>query len=632
MRKPDATPPEAANRSIKRRRFAAISRFRPRILTLIVFLVVAAMLVLANLSFDETSVGSERGWPSTIRYRSYGWPIIWHRLVLHFFPRGMGGYYSIVGWYYSAPRLAANLLLWLMLLTVSSGACEWMSRRYRPRLRWSLRTLLVFVAMVAGLFAWYAKARDRAAFQDQIIASSQGELSAERWGPKWLDLLGIDRFRRHIMRAELFYRSTREYNGEGELLQLSRLPDLRSLALEADELTPAAAKTLSGMQQLRTLSVVLDRPTSSLPAALNSLRELRSLSITLGDHTSLGELTADDDDARHVDECLAAIGQMTRLESLSLSVPLRGESLAHLSKIKGLKSLRLDFWVGDWNGSEHRKPDPEGCLRVVGALTQLEWLSLQDLGLPQELRVPNESLAYLAGLSELHTLSLGLATDDHPMLSHLSPLPRLEALDLSGLPINDEDLRRLPVLPRLKLFSLGSLRCTRAGLAELASAESLEEVRLDGESPEHVLALLAFKRLKRLHLGGNQMGVGPRARQEFFTRELMLADGKAIHVYGLEDFQRALAALREANPCIIIDADEMPIFQRMPGGDTPDLGVDADLERPSSWLPGGDVDWMTPLELADFEKKGGHASFYGATWAKGMNLVTTEFDAPRRQE
>ena len=210
------------------------------------------------------------------------------------------------------------------------------------------------------------------------------------------------------------------------------------------------------MQQLRTLSVVLDRLTSSLPAALNSLRELRSLSITLGVHTPQGYVTADDDDSRLVDECLAAIGQMTRLEALSLSAPLRGESLAHLSKIKGLKSLRLDFWVGDWNGSEHRKPDPEGCLRVVGALTQLEWLSLQVLGRPQELRVPNESLAYLAGLSELHTLSLGLATDDHPMLSHLPPLPRLEALDLSGSPVNDEDLRRLPVLPRLKLFSLGS--------------------------------------------------------------------------------------------------------------------------------------------------------------------------------
>ena len=103
-------------------------------------------------------------------------------------------------------------------------------------------------------------------------------------------------------------------------------------------------------------------------------------------------------------------------------------------------------------------------------------------------------------------------------------------------------------------------------------------------------------------------------------------------MYGLEDFQRALAALRETNPCIIIDADEMPIFRRMPDGDTPDLGVDAVLERPTSWLPRGDVDWMTPLELADFEKKGGRASFYGATWAKGMNLVTTEFDAPRRQE
>ncbi|HVX12696.1 MAG TPA: hypothetical protein VHC22_16060 [Pirellulales bacterium] len=116
----------------------AVWRYRPRILTLIVFFVAAATIVLANLSYDEASVATEQGWVPTISYRSYGWPIIWHRVVLSFVFAGMGGYYSGVGWYYSAPRLVANLLVWLMLLTASSGACEWLLRRYRPRLRWNM--------------------------------------------------------------------------------------------------------------------------------------------------------------------------------------------------------------------------------------------------------------------------------------------------------------------------------------------------------------------------------------------------------------------------------------------------------------------------------------------------------------
>lgn len=595
-----------------------LSRFRPRVLTLFVFFLAAAVIALANLSFDEPSFRST--FNSYFHPRSYGWPIIWHRLVLCH-----SGYstHSSFGWYYSAPRLAANIILWLILLTASSGACEWLVRRYRPRPRWSMRTLLIFVALMAGLCAWYAKARNRAALEDEVVASFPVGVSVERWGPKWLDLFGMDRLRRRIVSVDLS--NITQTIDEQELLQLARLPDLRSIELLGDELTPASATALGGMRQLQTLCIWLDRLTPSLPAALNGLRELRSLSIKLGDGTA--SAPAGDEEARLADKCLAAISQMTRLETLSLwGVPLRGESLARLANIKGLKSLQLDFWNGDWNGPEHRRPGPEGCLRAIGTLTRLEWLSLRDLlGNGQLLEVPNESLADLAGLTELHTLSLGLAAEHRPMLSHLPPLPRLEALDLRGLPVDDGDLRRLSLLPRLKSLSLGHsvfswvevhLLHTRAGLAELASAPLLEELWLDGASPEHVLGLLAVKRLKRLHLVG--------------WRSLITDDGGVIDAYNYKDYPRAVAALRESNPGIIIDAEEMPDVPRLPDCDAPGAGADrygADPERPSSWVPGGDLEWMTPQEVANFEKDGWRASFYGLTWPAG---VIEEFDAPRR--
>jgi hypothetical protein len=90
--------------------FRAFRRFRPRILTLVVFVAVAAVIVLANLSFDEAYDGD-----GALHHRSFGWPIVWHRLIL----TGIRFLNNecIVGWYYSAPRLAANLLLCLIRAT-----------------------------------------------------------------------------------------------------------------------------------------------------------------------------------------------------------------------------------------------------------------------------------------------------------------------------------------------------------------------------------------------------------------------------------------------------------------------------------------------------------------------------------
>jgi hypothetical protein len=136
-------------------------RFRPRILTLIVFFAAAAVIALANLSYDE-AVASDR-----IPYRSYGWPLIWQRIVLNGSAYALRG--PAIGGYSSLPRLAANMLAWFALLTALSAGCEWLLRRYRPQPRWTLRTLLAFVALVGLLCGWYAHARNRAAIQEPLI-------------------------------------------------------------------------------------------------------------------------------------------------------------------------------------------------------------------------------------------------------------------------------------------------------------------------------------------------------------------------------------------------------------------------------------------------------------------------------
>jgi hypothetical protein len=131
-----------------RAKIRALWRFRPRVLTLIVFLTATAVIALSNLSYDYTS-GADPG----VQYQSYGWPLIWHRIV-----RKDAMDLRVIGWYYSLARLAANVVLWLLLLSTLAAGCEWLLRRYRPRPRWRLRTLMAFVAVAAIFCGWYAGA------------------------------------------------------------------------------------------------------------------------------------------------------------------------------------------------------------------------------------------------------------------------------------------------------------------------------------------------------------------------------------------------------------------------------------------------------------------------------------------
>ncbi|HVC98297.1 MAG TPA: hypothetical protein VND64_31800, partial [Pirellulales bacterium] len=233
-----------------RRRYCPAVRFCPRVVTLIVLIVVAVPIVLANLSQDGAIMmfGPDP---------TFGWPLIWRwRNVQHWY-----GAPTVLDENYSAARLAGNMAMWLVMLAFAGGACEWLLRRYRPRLRWSLRTMLAALGLAAVCCAWFAALRQRANMQDPII-STYGErgignkgvyLYLERWGPKWLDLVGVDRFRRRVVGADV----SEYYDGNHEelLKNLGRLSSLRYLNLGIEQSTPGMAAALANMRQLRILRV-----------------------------------------------------------------------------------------------------------------------------------------------------------------------------------------------------------------------------------------------------------------------------------------------------------------------------------------------------------------------------------------
>lgn len=307
--------------------------------------------------------------------------------------------------------------------------------------------MLLGVSVLASMLGWYVAARNRAATDDAIVEMLQGsgEVWFERWGPRWLDVIGVDRLCRRIIGAKVGF-DTIDANWEARALEilrrLQKAPEMQYLFSESFYLTPKLASALGDFAHLRMLSIgdqqigVEPGAGSALADALGRLRQLRVLMLE----------GFDDDEEPVTRPCLAAIGKLQQLECLYLGhADVDSESLASLAQLTNLKTLYL---------------------------------------------------------SSVHSGDRSLG---QPMLSRLPVLPGLRELHLGYSYCGDDDLDYLTRLPKLKTLSLLSTDVTAAGLAKLAALPSLEELRLDGDalSPAGLQKLLMLGRLRALHFNAN---------------------------------------------------------------------------------------------------------------------------------
>ena len=529
-----------------RLRLGTFSRYRPRALTLVVLAVVATLFVLANLSFEVRGYRGERvdlrsAWPSLEEPRtlSHGWPLVWHRYDVGF---SWGSYYCIVGWRWNASYLAADLALWLAMLAAPAGICEWLLRRYRPRLRWSLRTMLLATSLLAALFTWLAAARNRVHLQDELFAKiGSNGVWIERRGPRWLDVIGADNYRRRIVGVDVGltrqddpdYDQSQKYQRSKQedlklLKRLARLPDLQYLIVQVDCFTPAMAAELSRFSKLRVLSLSLERltdDTGDALAALADARELRSVEIAVPEWDEHIEARSRD--------CMAGIGQVAQLEQLELFYPMIDDR--NLDCLAGLKNLN-------------------------------------QLGL--------QASAPAHGLTDLK----------FPLLSRLPPLPRLEAIRFEGELLDGRDLACLARLPRLKSLALYFTQVNDADMAQLASLAALEELEIEDLNDSIIVSqsglesLRAIKRLKTLRIpDGEGEGDGCLRALEALRRS---KPGMVIEDVRTEDLFRGMN---------IFGFDSR---RREAGYDTPE-GIENSI-RDLGWLkiPGQPVysDWTWKLE------------------------------------
>jgi hypothetical protein len=473
------------------RRYRSRLPWRPRAVTVFALLLATAITVLANLSSD---IGPRQPQP-----HSCGWPLIWYwQTYVDIL------WQSFSEWHFNAAALAGNCVIWAALLTVIALGCEELVRRYQPRLRWSLRTMLAGVALVAALCAWFVNERKRVEDEDVLIAQVQpdhGMVFLEGKGPAWLDLVGAARLRRHV--AGVYVRDLTRQVGEVELYKrIARFPHLRYLEVRL-ELIPDVEPVLAEMRQLRTLGIRcrMYKPEYQLAT-------------------------------------LAAVGKLTELERLSVEVGLAGTGdLDPLAALTNLKSLTLEI---------RGNIDPHGGLAVLGKLPRLEQLALTTG------QISRVDLASLASLTNLKSLLIQCTPGG---AAPLPALPRLEALDLSHVSLSDADLARLAACPRLKLLCLGETGVSAAGLAGLASAPSLRELAIDEDAltVEGLESLAALKNLKSLHVA--HLMADHQDDDDY--AEVVLDDGQNLNVpsSALDRLRRAIASLRRACPGIVIDTD-----------------------------------------------------------------------------
>jgi hypothetical protein len=281
---------------------------------------------------------------------------------------------------------------------------------------------------VAALFcAWCAALRNRANVQDSLIAEiekdGQSGVYLERWGPKWLDLVGADRFRRRIVGAYL--RSSNEICAENLLRRLGRFPNVRYLNLTYYKSTPGMAAALGDIAQLKILVIQQYQ----------------------GD---------DGGDVGIRGGVLAAIGKLNHLEVLSLDGSSNAfGSLARLAGLTNLKSLRLYndvYYV--YGRDEFELEDSLGIGELplfasLPALPRLEaiWIN------PRIVR--GDVVRQLAVLPRLKSLSVSKRPVTGAAWAKLASLESLEELAIDEVALAAR-LKSLLAIKRLKALHIFS--------------------------------------------------------------------------------------------------------------------------------------------------------------------------------
>ncbi len=274
--------------------------------------------------------------------------------------------------------------------------------------------------------------------------------------------------------------------GDEVVRQLAALPHLESIR-GVSYLSAAGMKTLASFRNLKCLEVDLkDREQGyqgpSGLAHLAGLTALEDLTIASGDGLPAIDL-ARLEPLSHLrvlslagggitDEGLASIGRLKSLERLRLHTATRS-GLNHLNRLSNLQSLQVIAW-----GKGAKAIETDERMLDLSGLEKVQDLNLSGLPLDEQDLAFLEHLRLLKHLM-IHPASPVTATSLR-CLRELPELTRLHVGELSGC--TGEDLAHLNGLPKLRSLTVtGDI--TDAALVSLTGPGCLQSLRVDTDAP-----------------------------------------------------------------------------------------------------------------------------------------------------
>ena len=270
--------------------------------------------------------------------------------------------------------------------------------------------------------------------------------NAASWAPRFaLKSLGKDSF--HNVVSVFVWRS--KQGKELELaVELARLRNLRRLVFLYVDVTDAMVERLAGLRQLQSLELHGDALSDEALRLISSLPRLQALRIR-GDFTDAG---------------LAHLKRVRTLKSLEIDSPhITDQGLAHLSRLLDLELLSLSSTQLTEQGFEK-----------LAACTKLSILSLRPYWY-----VTDDDLRGIAANSALEDLDFSATNITDVGVQHLSGLTNLRRLDLTNARITNDAMPFIARLTNLVEIELGGTRLTDDAIPFLAQLPKLEEIDLD---------------------------------------------------------------------------------------------------------------------------------------------------------
>jgi len=172
-----------------------------------------------------------------------------------------------------------------------------------------------------------------------------------------------------------------------------------------------------------------------------------------------------------------------------------------LERIGGLRSLKNLYLAGPmWNRNADDGRDHSGDLRAVSGISSLEKLTFSYHFLDRT-RFRDPGLSAIDKLTNLRELSVRQSG----IKGHtLSPFRKLEALDVTLTPFDDDGLKNLSGSAGMRRLWAGDTLITNAGLSSIAALSKLEDLDLHGTqvSDAGLIQLARLKGLRKLNLMG----------------------------------------------------------------------------------------------------------------------------------